>query len=140
MIDYTKFQLSLKRLEEQYENYRHLDPSLPRLTSEAVPESVVRRFKTSFDSLWKVLRRYLAEELGVPEVPSSPKPLLRLASESDLLVGPLEDWLDYARHRVEIAQDCSVEKVARCVERRSALRVVLTSSRTAPPASGRSRR
>lgn len=115
MIDYTKFQLSLKSLEEQYENYRHLDPSLPRLTYEAVPESVVRRFKTSFDSLWKALTRYMTEEMGVPDVPSSPKPLLRLASESNLLIGPLDDWLDYARHRVDTAHDCSVEKVARCL-------------------------
>lgn len=116
MIDYTKFQLSLKRLEEQYENYRHLDPSLPRLTHEAVPESVIQRFETCFDSLWKVLKRYMAEELGVPDVPNSPKPLLRLANENNLLAEPVEDWLDYARHRVDTAHDYSVEKAARCLE------------------------
>ena len=116
MIDYTKFRLSLKRLEEQYENYRHLDPSLPRLTYEAVPESVIQRFETCFDSLWKVLKRYMAEELGLPNVPNSPKPLLRLANESDLLADPVEDWLDYAGHRVDTAHDYSVEKATRCLE------------------------
>lgn len=116
MIDYTKFRLSLKRLEEQYENYRHLDPSLPRLTCEAVPESVIQRFETCFDSLWKVLKRYMAEELGTPDVPNSPKPLLRLANENDLLAGSVEDWLDYARHRVDTSHDYSVEKAARCLE------------------------
>lgn len=116
MIDYTKFRQSLRRLEEQYENYQHLDPSLPRLTYEAVPESVIQRFETCFDSLWKVLKRYMAEELGVPDLPNSPKPLLRLANENDLLAGRVEDWLDYAGHRVDTAHDYSVEKAARCLE------------------------
>ncbi len=116
MIDYTKFERSLKRLEEQYENYRHLDPSLPRLMHEAVPESVIRRFETCFDSLWKVLKRYMAEELGIPDLPNSPRPLLRTANENNLLTGPVEDWLDYSRHRVETSHDYSIEKAARCLE------------------------
>ena len=116
MIDYTKFRRSLKRLEEQYENYRHLDPSLPRLTHEAVPESVIQRFETCFDSLWKVLKRYMTEELGAPDLPNSPKPLLRLANENGLLAGGVEAWLDYARHRVDTSHDYSVEKAARCLE------------------------
>ena len=116
MIDYTKFRLSLVRLEEQHENFRHLDPSLPRLTYEAVPESVIQRFETCFDSMWKVLKRYMAEELGIPDVPNSPKPLLRLANENSLLADPVESWLDYARHRVDTAHDYSVEKASRCLE------------------------
>jgi len=154
MIDYTKFRLSLKRLEEQYENYRHLDPSLPRLTYEAVPESVVKRFKTCFSSLQQVLKRFMAEELGIPDVPNSPKPLLRLANENGLLAGRGEDWLDYARHRDETANDYSVEKAARCLKAlpgfiQGAIELyqtmtsrswTLTSSRTAPPSSGRSTR
>ncbi len=116
MIDYTKFRQSLRRLEEQHENYRHLDPSLPRLTYEAVPESVIQRFRTCLDSLWKVLKRYMAEELGVPDLPNSPKPLLRLANENDLLTGRVEDWLDYAGHRVDTAHDYSVEKASHCLE------------------------
>ena len=116
MIDYSKFRLSLQRLEEQHENYRHLDPSLPRLTHEAVPESVIQRFETCFDALWKVLKRHMAEELGVPDLPNSPKPLFRLANENGLLAGPVERWLDYAGHRVDTSHDYSVEKAARCLE------------------------
>lgn len=152
MIDYTKFRLSLKRLEEQYENYRHLDPSLPRLTHEAVPESVVKRFRTCFSSLRKVLKRYMAEELGIPDVPNSPRPLLRLANKNGLLAGRVEDWLDYARHRDDTANDYSAEKAARCLRAipgfiQGAIELyqtmtspsrTLTSSRTAPPSSGRS--
>lgn len=152
MVDYTKFRLSLKRLEEQYENYRHLDPSLPRLTYEAVPESVVKRFKTCFSSLQQALKRFMAAELGVPDVPNSPRPLLRLANENGLLPGRVEDWLDYARHRDDTANDCSVEKAAGCLgaipgfiqgaielyQTMTSRHWTLTSSRTAPPSSGRS--
>ena len=42
MIEYGKFQMSLKRLEEQYENYRTLDTSLPHLTQEATVNSNIQ--------------------------------------------------------------------------------------------------
>ena len=64
MTDYGKFRLSLKRLEEQYENYRTLDASLSLLTKEGIAESVMRRFKACYDCLWKVLKRYLIEATG----------------------------------------------------------------------------
>ena len=41
MIEYDKFQMSLKRLEEQYENQRETDASLPELFREAIAESVI---------------------------------------------------------------------------------------------------
>ncbi len=39
MIDYDNFQKSLKRLEEQYKNYRECDESLPDVNQEAIAES-----------------------------------------------------------------------------------------------------
>ena len=83
MIEYDKFRMSLERLEEQYKNYRERDDSLPELTREAITESVIRRFKTCYDCLWKVLKRYLIEELGLADVSNSPKPIFRLASENE---------------------------------------------------------
>ena len=53
MIDYSKFRSSLKRLEEQYENYRRLDTSLLDLTQDGIAESVVQRFKTCYGCLKK---------------------------------------------------------------------------------------
>ena len=73
MIEYDKFQMSLKRLEEQYENYRQSDDSLPELIQEAIAESTIQRFETCYDCLWKVLKRYLTEDLGLPDAPNSPK-------------------------------------------------------------------
>ncbi|MDP1550081.1 MAG: nucleotidyltransferase substrate binding protein [Nitrosomonas sp.] len=110
MIDYEHLQKSLSHLEEQFLNYQSLDPALPRLMQEAVAESVIQRFEISYDCLWKVLKRYLAEELGIPEVPNSPKPIFRLAAENNLLVTPIEQWLGYADARINTTHDYSGEK------------------------------
>ncbi len=110
MIEYDKFQQSLKHLELQFENYRTLDKSLPSLMQEAVAESVIQRFETCWDCLWKVLKRYLVEEVALPEVPNGPNPILRLANENQLLSSPIEMWLKYAKERVDVSYDCSGEK------------------------------
>jgi len=72
MIEYDKLQKALKHkhFEAQYENYRTLDESLPEIMQEAVVESVIQRFEVCWDCLWKVLKRYLEEEIGLPEVPN----------------------------------------------------------------------
>ena len=116
MIDYSKFQLSLKRLEEQHDNYRRLDASLSELNREGIAESVIQRFETCYDCLWKVLKRYLNEELGVADPPNSPKPIFRLAYENDLFDGPREQWLRYADARTDTSHDYSGEKAQACLE------------------------
>ena len=116
MIDYDKFLLSLERLEEQYENYRVPDDTLPELVQEAIAESTIQRFETCYDCLWKVLKRYLTEELGIPDAPNSPKPVLKLAYENDLFANPLEQWLLYADARTSTAHDYSGEKAQACLE------------------------
>ena len=110
MIEYDKFQKALKHLELQYQNYSTLDPSLSELMQEAVAESVVQRFETCYDTLWKVLKRYLTEELGLPEVPNSPKPIFRMASENALLSSPVGQWIAYADARIGTSHDYSGEK------------------------------
>jgi len=107
MVNYEKFQKSLKHLERQFENYKTLDASQPELIEEAVAESVIQRFETCYDCLWKVLKRYLLEELGIPEVPGSPKPLFRLANENALLDSRIEEWLGYAEARIGTSHDYS---------------------------------
>lgn len=116
MIDYDNFQKLLQRLEEQYENYRELDESLPDVTQEAIAESVIQRFETCYNCLWKVLKRYLIEDLGLAEVPNSPKPLFKLASENKLFASSLEEWLRYADARTDIAHDYSGEKAQACLD------------------------
>ena len=107
MIDYNKFQKSLKHLERQFKNHQRMDDTQPEIMREAVAESVIQRFETCYDCMWKVLKRYLIGELGIPEVPNSPKPILRLAFENDLFVSSLEQWLSYAEARTGTSHDYS---------------------------------
>ena len=116
MIEYDKFRMSLKRLQEQYQNYQEHDTSLSALTQEAVAESVIQRFETCYDCLWKLLKRYLTQELGIADVPNSPKPVFRLAFENNLFKVSLEQWLTYADRRTDTAHDYSGEKARACLK------------------------
>jgi len=109
MIEYDIFQKALKQLELQYENYKVIGTELPELMQEAVAESVIKRFETCYDFMWKVLKRYLVEGLCIPEVPNSPKPIIRMANENNLFVSSLEQWLSYADARIHTSDDYSGE-------------------------------
>lgn len=115
-IDYTKFRRSLKRLEEQHENYQNLDDSLSQLNQEAVRESTIQRFETCFDTLWKTLKRYLTEELGIADLPSSPKPIFRSAHENAIFREPSDDWFRYIIARNNTSHDYDEEKARDCLE------------------------
>lgn len=114
-IDYSKFQMSLKRLIEQYENHIIPKPSRSILEEEGVAESVIQRFETCYDCLWKVLKRYLGESLGIPETPNSPKPIFCLASENNLFDTSLDDWMQYAEARIDTFHDYDGEKAKTCL-------------------------
>ena len=116
MIDYDKFRLSLKRLEEQHENHLRQDESLSELIREGIAESVIQRFETCYDCLWKMLKRYLNEELGIAEPPNGPKPIIRLAYENNLFASPLDQWLKYAEARIDTSHDYDGEKAQACLE------------------------
>jgi len=115
MIEYDNFQKALKNLELQNENYRTLDSALPELMQEGIAESVIQRFEICYDCMWKVLKRYLLEELGLPEVPNSPKPIFRLAYENNLFDSTLEQWMGYAATRIDTSHDYSGEKAQACI-------------------------
>ena len=116
-IDYEKFTLSLKQLELQFENYRNAAQrsGLTKLDIDGIGESVIHRFETCYDCLWKILKRYLIEELGLADLSNSPKPILRLAAENKLLSSPLEQWLKYADARTSTAHDYSQKKAHACL-------------------------
>ncbi|MBF0508268.1 MAG: nucleotidyltransferase substrate binding protein [Deltaproteobacteria bacterium] len=118
MIDYEKLQKSLKNLELQVENYNRAADrrELTDLDREALAESVIHRFETCYDMLWKHLKRYIVEELGLPDVPNSPKPVFRLAAENKLLANAVEQWLNYADARTATAHDYSGKKAADCLQ------------------------
>lgn len=114
MIDYDKLQKALKHLELQFQNYQMAQdrPELSELDREGIAESVIQRFETCYDTLWKDLKRYLIEEIGLADVPNSPKPIIKLAGQNDLLASSIEKWLEYADARTDTAHDYSEEKAA----------------------------
>jgi len=117
MIDYSKLQKSLSHLELQYSNYLSSQSrnTLSDLDKEAIAESCIQRFEVCYDCTWKVLKRYLIEVLGIPEVPNSPKPVFRLANENKLFVSSIEDWLRYADVRTKTAHDYDGDKALLCI-------------------------
>ena|SRR3989338_5481210 len=114
MIDYDKLQKSLKHLELQFDNYKRAQDraELTDIDREAIAESVIQRFETCYDTLWKDLKRYLIEDIGLADTPNSPKPLLKLAAQNDLFASSVEQWLKYADARTSTAHDYSGEKAA----------------------------
>ena len=109
---------ALKHLELQFANYTNSGnrDNLTELDREALAESVIQRFETCYDCVWKHLKRYLVEELGLPEVPNSPKPVFRLGSENNLFASTLEQWLRYADARIDTSHDYSGDKAEECLE------------------------
>ena len=114
MIDYDKLKKALKHLELQFENYKLAQdrPELTDIDREAIAESVIQRFETCYDTLWKDLKRYLIEEMGLADVPNSPNPILKLAGQNDLFASSVDQWLKYAEARTKTAHDYSGEKAA----------------------------
>ena len=111
-MNYDKFKKSLSQLALQFENYQTSGQrsDLTALDNEAIAESVIQRFETCYDCLWKHLKRYLLEELGLPDVPNSPKPIFRIAAENQLFQSPTERWLNYADTRIQTSHDYDGEK------------------------------
>ena len=111
-MDYSKLRDALVRLQEQLQNYSRMDarPELTEVDREAIRDSSVKRFEFAFEMSWKLLKRHLTEELGLADTPSSPKPILRIAAENNLLQDRIDRWLLYADARVNTAHDYSGEK------------------------------
>lgn len=96
-------------------NYQTLDPDYPEIVQEGVRESVIQRFEICYDTLWKTLRKYLIEDLGIPEIPNSPKPIFRIADENSVLESSLDLWFDYSKARIDTSHDYDGEKADSCL-------------------------
>ena len=77
---------------------------------------MIRRFKVCYDCLWKALRRYLIERVGLADVPNGPKQVFRLADQSSLLQSSLAQWMLYADRRIDATHDYDSGKVNACLE------------------------
>ena len=116
MIDYGNLKSSLKNLEVQHGHLLNLSPDYPSFVHEGMAESVIQRFETCYDTLWKTLRRHLIEALGIAEVPNSPRFLFRLADENSLLAAGGDQWQLYIQTRIDTTHDYDKEKAVNAIE------------------------
>ncbi len=114
-IDYSNLKQSLKNLEVQHEHLLHLSLDYPQFVHEGMAESVIQRFETCYDTLWKVLRRHLIEVLGIAEVSNSPRPIFRVANENHLLAAGGEQWDLYVQTRIDTTHGYDREKSANAI-------------------------
>ena len=114
-IDYSLFKKALKNLELQYENFKTLGKQ-PVLIEEGIKESVIQRFEIVCDLMWKILRKYLMQELGLLDITSAPKPVLREAFLNKLLPSDMSFWFDYIDVRNGTSHDYSGEKAQKAIE------------------------
>lgn len=117
MIDCDKFRLSFKRLDEQHDNRRTIEDALPELTREGIAASATQRFETCQDSVWKLPRRHLTEELDVAEAPICPRPSFRLGDANGPLPSPVERRPVLADARRDTTHDYHVEEAKACSPR-----------------------
>ncbi len=110
MIEYDKLKRALILLKEQNDRLNSLFDVQQQWIIDAVKESTIQRFETFWDCLWKVLKRYLKEEIGLTDLPNGPKPIFRLANENNLLPSDIENWMKYNQARVDTSHDYSGTK------------------------------
>lgn len=115
-IDYSKFHSSLRRLAEQLDNHRNPPAGRTRLDADGVAESVIQRFETCYDCLWKVLKRYLIQELGLADPPNSPRRLFTVAAENGVFDSSLDQWESYVNARVDTSHDYDGKKAQACLD------------------------
>lgn len=117
-IDYSKLTLTVQHLTAQWDNYATCQSraELSSLDRDAIRESVIQRFEVTYDVLWKSIKRHMAVSLGLPDIPNSPKPILRLAFENGILSRDIAFWLTIADARVATSHDYSSIKADTCIE------------------------
>ena len=73
LIDYSKLKSALKNLEVQTANLQGAPgrDGITKLDIEAIQESVIKRFDLAIEMTWKLLMKYLAEEIGIADVPGN---------------------------------------------------------------------
>ena len=104
-IDYSRLEKSLKNLEIQHEHLLSLLQHYPTYIQEGMAESVIQRFEVCYDVLWKLLRRYLIEKLGIVDAPNSPRGIIRLADQNQLLASGSDQWQAYVDGRIATTHD-----------------------------------
>jgi nucleotidyltransferase substrate binding protein (TIGR01987 family) len=92
-IKLTNFKKAVITLEKAFIEFRqHSHSTLMR-------DGVIQRFEYTYESAWKLIKRYLEEEMGETDADTySKRELFRHAAEAKLIQDP-EQWFLYHQNR-----------------------------------------
>ncbi|MDH4203163.1 MAG: nucleotidyltransferase substrate binding protein [Phycisphaerae bacterium] len=106
-MDYVQLKTAIGRFGEMLEAFRENDRR-PALEQEAVQDSLIKRFEYTLEVAWKTCKRHLQEEGFTEAATGSPKSIMRLAAQRELIDNP-EQWFGYLRFRQDVLYNCSRE-------------------------------
>ena len=107
-MDYIQYKTAIQRLGDMLDAYRHNDQR-PPLEQEAVQDSLIKRFEYTLETAWKTCKRHLEAEGFVEAKTGSPKSIIRLAAQRNLLSNP-EAWFGYLQFRQDTWCNGSIHK------------------------------
>ncbi|MCY4524888.1 MAG: nucleotidyltransferase substrate binding protein [Halobacteriovoraceae bacterium] len=115
MIKYDNFKKALGRLKEQNNLYKQEDVEKPHRYTDSAKESLVQRFETCYDCLWKTLQKYLKEELGISEEFGKAPIVFRAAIKNNFLSSRWP-WKKYNKARIGTAHDYDASKAQEVID------------------------
>lgn len=107
-MDYIQLKTAIERFGEMLEAFRH-NTERPPLEQEAVQDSLIKRFEYTLETAWKTCKRHLEEEGFAEAATGSPKSILRLAAQRNL-VNNAEAWFGYLQFRQDTSHNYSSDK------------------------------
>jgi nucleotidyltransferase substrate binding protein (TIGR01987 family) len=107
-MEYMQLKTAIERFGQMLEAFRHNDRREP-LERQAVQDSLIKRFEYTLEVAWKTCKRHLEEEGFSEAATGSPKSIMRLAAQRNLIADP-ERWFGYLRFRQDTSHDYSSDK------------------------------
>ncbi len=107
-MDYIQLKTAIERFGEMLMAYRD-NANRPPLEQEAVQDSLIKRFEYTLEVAWKTCKRHLEEEGFAEAASGSPKSIIRLAAQRNMINNP-EQWFGYLRFRQDTSHDYSSDK------------------------------
>lgn len=107
-MDYAQLKTAIRRFGEMLDAYRN-NAGRPALEQEAVQDSLIKRFEYTLEMAWKICKKHLEEEGFAEAATGSPKSIIRLAAQRNLISDP-ESWFTYLQFRQDTSHDYSSDK------------------------------
>ena len=107
-MDYTQLKTAIQRFGEMLKAYRN-NANRPPLEQEAIQDSLIKRFEYTLEVAWKICKKHLEEEGFAEAASGSPKSIIRLAAQRNLISNP-EAWFNYLQFRQDVLLDYSNDK------------------------------